>query len=150
MTSTITSFKGNHKFLSNFYVSDVEFWDGEELIVYPTAEHAYQCAKAVSNVDREHIAKAPTAADAKRRGRKVQMVDNWDAIKVGVMHEILCAKFSNFEMEQLLLGTGDADLIEGNTWGDEFWGAVLGEDGIYHGHNWLGRLLVLQRSLLRV
>jgi len=43
-----------------------------------------------------------------------------------------------------LLATGDQELIEGNTWGDRFWGVCDGE-----GQNQLGRLLMELRNELR-
>lgn len=47
------------------------------------------------------------------------------------------------EMAERLKATGDAELIEGNYWGDVFWGTC---DGV--GENWLGRLLMAQRDVL--
>ena len=49
----------------------------------------------------------------------------------------------------MLIATGDAVLIEGNTWGDRFWGMVRNDSGMWVGENWLGRLLTLQRSIIR-
>jgi predicted NAD-dependent protein-ADP-ribosyltransferase YbiA (DUF1768 family) len=58
------------------------------------------------------------------------------------MREILIAKFSqNEDIKGKLLATGDTELIEGNTWGDTFWGVCRGE-----GTNWLGKLLMEVRT----
>jgi predicted NAD-dependent protein-ADP-ribosyltransferase YbiA (DUF1768 family) len=43
-----------------------------------------------------------------------------------------------------LLETGDAELIEGNDWGDTFWGVCGGK-----GNNFLGKLLMEVRKELR-
>lgn len=40
--------------------------------------------------------------------------------------------------------TGDAELIEGNNWGDTFWGVCNGR-----GENMLGKLLMEIRDYLR-
>jgi predicted NAD-dependent protein-ADP-ribosyltransferase YbiA (DUF1768 family) len=70
------------------------------------------------------------------------------------------AKFRPPDLRDLLLGTGEATLIEGNTWGDDYWGAVanaqdvqeplwLAADGTYlTGRNWLGRILMTTRELM--
>jgi predicted NAD-dependent protein-ADP-ribosyltransferase YbiA (DUF1768 family) len=54
------------------------------------------------------------------------------------MRECLVAKFGqNPELMQLLKDTGDSILIEGNSWGDQFWGVCNSV-----GKNWLGKLLM--------
>ena len=40
-----------------------------------------------------------------------------------IMHSLLRSKFFDHpDMARRLLDTGDARLVEGNTWGDTFWG----------------------------
>ena len=146
----ISTFRGKYTFLSNFYIGNVEIYWGEDVTFFPSAEHAYQAIKAVNSVDRDRIKNARTPLDAKRLGNRIKMVPNWDAIKIGVMHEVLCAKFVDLDLQNLLLETGDSELIEGNTWGDQFWGATQDKNGQWKGKNWLGRLLMLRRSLLNV
>jgi hypothetical protein len=48
-------------------------------------------------------------------------------------------------LKQLLLATGDKELIEGNTWGDTFWGVC---NGI--GQNHLGKILMAKRTELKL
>jgi len=43
-----------------------------------------------------------------------------------------------------LEATAGAVLVEGNAWGDRFWGSVEGS-----GQNWLGRLLMEIREVTR-
>jgi hypothetical protein len=57
--------------------------------------------------------------------------------------ELLAQKFSYPYYRDLLLATGDAELIEGNVWNDVFWGVC---NGI--GKNWLGKLLMQVREVL--
>ena len=59
------------------------------------------------------------------------------------MYQILKSKFQNPELSKLLLETGDCELIEGNTWGDQFWGVCKGV-----GENNLGKLLMKVREEL--
>ena len=55
------------------------------------------------------------------------------------------AKFTqNPGLLDKLLATGDAELVEGNTWGDQVWGVC---DGV--GENHLGKTLMRIRSELR-
>ena len=62
------------------------------------------------------------------------------------MYEIVKYKFSkNMEMRDLLLNTFDAELEEGNTWNDTYWGICGGR-----GSNVLGLILMRVRAELRV
>jgi ribA/ribD-fused uncharacterized protein len=130
---SIESFTGDHRFLSNFYPCEV-FFEGN---IYPSVEHAYQAAKTLSQEERERIRSAKTPGDAKKLGRRVTLQAGWDATRVGVMRELLRVKFSNNVLKAMLLETGDADLVEGNFWGDHFWGICKGR-----GKNNLGKLLM--------
>ena len=49
------------------------------------------------------------------------IVKNWSNIKVERMYEVLKIKFSNDELKQKLLATGNSILIE-NSKSDSFWG----------------------------
>jgi predicted NAD-dependent protein-ADP-ribosyltransferase YbiA (DUF1768 family) len=40
-------------------------------------------------------------------------------------------------------------LVEGNTWGDKFWGAVKNKDGKWEGKNCLGKILMILRRYFR-
>lgn len=59
------------------------------------------------------------------------------------MRDLLDLKFADPALAALLLATGDADLVEGNDWGDRFWGVCDGA-----GANMLGRLLMELRTRL--
>jgi ribA/ribD-fused uncharacterized protein len=111
-----------------------------------TVEHAYQIAKMLQPADRFQIYHhARTPAEAKRLGRKGVMRPDWGTARVPVMRGLLEQKFCpGTALAQALIDTGDAPLIEGNTWGDRFWGQVRGE-----GENWLGRLLMERREAVR-
>lgn len=127
-------------FLSNFYPAEVEY----EGMMYPTSEHAYQAAKTLDIYQRHNVAMQKTPALAKRYGKAVSMRPDWDDVKLDVMEDILYDKFCRHpKLTEMLLATEDAELVEGNTWGDKFWGVCDGE-----GENHLGKLLMSVRECL--
>lgn len=136
----ITEFQGEHRYLSNFWPAPI-LWDG---IVFPSAEHAYQAAKTHDRTARQYMARL-TPGQAKRYGRTVDIRSDWEAIKVETMREIVALKFGTHEhLANKLLATGSAMLVEGNTWGDTFWGVCRGR-----GENHLGKILMQIRSELQ-
>ena len=137
----ITSFKGIYHFLSNFYLCDIEL-NGK---IYPSLEHAFQATKTHCLADRESIRNASTPAYAKRLGLKVVLRADWEAVKLSIMKRLVSNKFAlNKELADLLRQTGDAELIEGNNWGDAFWGVCGGV-----GRNHLGKILMEVREEIR-
>lgn len=144
----IDRFRGGFRFLSNFEIVP----DGVELdgYRYATVEHAYQAAKTLDAQQREDIRLAPTAAVAKRLGRRADLRPDWDAIKIDVMHRLLWQKFQDPLLRTQLLATADVELIEGNDWGDRFWGCTYGgHDRGWVGENHLGKLLMALREEIR-
>lgn len=141
MTKAITHFAHENKFLSNFYPAEIYF----ERITYPSVEYAYQAAKTFSVEDRLNIKKAHLPAIAKHLGRKVELREDWEEVKLVLMKRFLLEKFSASPLKEKLLSTGDAELIEVNTWGDTFWGQHPEGTGLNH----LGRLLMeVRRGLV--
>lgn len=131
----ISKFKGQYAFLSNFFMRPI-IWEGIE---YPSSEHAYQAAKTRDRVIRQRIADLPTAAKAKAAGKRLVVRDDWEVVKVDVMRDIVAIKFRQHpDLAEQLLATGTAELREGNTWGDIFWGVNKYGTGL----NWLGRILM--------
>ncbi|MCP5006489.1 MAG: NADAR family protein [Planctomycetes bacterium] len=137
----IDKFEGKYEFLSNFYPSVVTI-DG---VTYPTVEHAFQAYKVISLAVRRVIAKADGPAEAKRQSRQVCLRFDWEDIKDTVMLRALRMKFNNVVLGSKLLGTGEEKLIEGNTWGDTYWGVCDGK-----GTNMLGQLLMKVRTEIRI
>lgn len=138
--SAIDSFRGEYRFLSNFYACPIVY-EGD---LYPSLEHAFQAAKTVDSDERKVVRTQTTAGNAKRAGRRVAKRAEWDSIRVSVMRELLYQKFNDPQLRQRLLNTGDVELVEGNDWGDVFWGVCRGR-----GENWLGRLLMEVRTAAR-
>jgi ribA/ribD-fused uncharacterized protein len=134
----IDSFKGEYEFLSNFYPATVSY-EGE---VYPSVEHAFQAAKTLNPQMRLKI-RLSNASGAKKLGRQLDLRADWETVKVDVMRELLKAKFSDPELRAKLKATGEEPLVEGNWWGDTFWGVCRGQ-----GDNHLGVLLMEIRDSL--
>ncbi len=136
----IKSFDGQFDFLSNFYPSTVLM----DFVTYKTVEHAYQAAKTLDITERYIIADLPNPGQAKRAGRKVKLRPDWESIKIEIMTNLVREKFTKHPMlAKQLLDTGDREIIEGNTWGDYFWGVCKGK-----GENNLGKILMKIRSEL--
>lgn len=136
----ISSFAGEHAFLSNFHASPMTI----EGITYPTVEHAFQASKTEDREEKQKIANLATPEQAKRAGRKVKLREDWETVKVCMMRWWLEKKFSTHpDLAAKLKATGDAILEEGNTWNDTFWGVCRGK-----GKNTLGLILMSIRSTL--
>jgi ribA/ribD-fused uncharacterized protein len=137
----IEKFTGSHDFLSNFYPCEIIF----EGAPYPTVEHAFQAAKTFDKPSRLKIAALTTPGKAKAAGKKVQLREGWDTIRVDIMRKIVKFKFKHHaDLAQKLLDTGEQELIEGNSWNDTFWGVCRGK-----GQNWLGKILMEVRTELQ-
>lgn len=140
MAKLIDSFRGDYYFLSNFYPAAVQY-DG---ITYQNNEAAFQAQKCLTITEQLGFADID-ASSAKKLGRKVRLRPDWEQVKVRLMKEIVRMKFvQNPDLKEKLLATGDATLIEGNTWGDRTWGKV---DGV--GMNLLGKILMEVREELK-
>lgn len=133
----IDSFSGEYAFLSNFYCKPFTYSDR----VWPTAEHAYQAAKTHVAREYENIAIASSPSKAKAYGRCCTLRPDWDDVKDKIMKSILRKKFSVPVLRDMLISTGDAMLVEGNNWGDTYWGICRGK-----GKNRLGIILMEVRE----
>ena len=135
----ITAFRGAYAFLSNFYESPVTFHG----LTYQSAEAAFQAQKCLTEEEKQEFA-ALTPIKAKRIGRQVTLRSDWDEVKLALMEEIVRTKFSENEtLKNMLLATGDAQLKEGNTWNDTFWGI---DQKTGSGENHLGKILMKIRD----
>lgn len=141
-------FRGHYRFLSNFYESPFTLPDGN---VARTVEHAFQAYKARHQDDYLAILAAATPGEAKRLGRRAAIHPDWDVTRVDVMRRLLALKFAEGTvLARRLTGTGDAFIVEGNTWHDRFWGVCHCAQCRGAGDNQLGRLLLARRDELRV
>ena len=131
-----------HSPLSNFSAHGIVDAAGSP---WDTVEHYYQAMKTLDGNEQERIRLTPKPGSAKRMGRRVELRPDWEAVKLKVMRYALSLKFTTeSEAGKYLLSTGDEILVEGNDWGDRFWGV---DGGV--GENWLGVLLMARRAELR-
>lgn len=127
--------------MSNFWLCNIRFG----LSTWPSAEHLFQAMKTLDFAEQEMVLNAATPGKAKRFGQHVTARLDWEMIKIDIMYQIVLAKFSqNKRCKQDLLDTGDMELIEGNKWGDTFWGVCNGK-----GRNELGKILMKVRDELK-
>lgn len=117
-----------------------------EGVWYPSSEHAYVASKTKDEEMRKKIASISSPYEVKRFGRKIALREDWDRVKLMEMRKILEYKFSplrsDIPLSDWLEKTAPRQLIEGNTWGDKFWGQCpLG-----NGRNELGKLLMSIRD----
>lgn len=103
----ILGFKDEYRFLSNFWPSRIDF-DG---IVYPSVENAFQAAKSLDyDIRKEFV--GITASESKKKGKTVDLRPDWDAVKIGIMEQLLRIKFNHDTFKKALAKTGDAYLEE--------------------------------------
>lgn len=132
----IDSFAGKYRFLSNFHPSPVQVGTHHAI----TVEHAYQASKTIDEREFLWVLAAATPGQAKRRGSKVTLRDDWTRLRQPIMRGLLKSKFMSLDLANKLILTGNQILIEGNTWGDTFWGMCNGR-----GLNKLGKMLMAIR-----
>lgn len=142
----VSEFRGPYRWLSNFHEVQLEF-EGD---TYPSTEAAYQSAKCANIEDRALFFSETkiTSAMANGLGCQVKLRDDWtEDLRLDIMYHLNHQKFlNNKELGDKLLATGEAILMEGNLWGDTFWGVDL-KSGI--GKNHLGKILMAVRETLR-
>lgn len=126
----ISLLRGDHSFLSNFWSHNG-----------PAVEYEYQAAKAKYYDDYIKIMSAESAGEAKKLSKTIIIREDWDSIKLVVMEMLLRKKFASEPLKSKLISTGNAFIIEGNDWGDTYWGVCGGK-----GDNHLGRLLMKIRD----
>lgn len=149
--NSIEGFKGEWSFLSNFYPCEIQY-DG---LTYKSVEHFYVAMKCNNDqifngkhytvLDfREMISLIPNPGLVKKIGQKIIIRSDWDKKKLDFMNWAVREKFKDINLLELLLSTGNMDIIETNNWGDTFWGVCNGS-----GKNHLGKILMKVRDELR-
>ena len=139
----ITDFhQKEYHFLSNFFEADVT-WSG---LTYHSNEAAFQAQKCITEKEKLLFTEYGPSM-SKSMGRRVQLRPDWEQVKVGIMEEIVRAKFNqNPELSEKLIATGNKVIVEGNHWGDTCWGV---DTRIGQGENHLGKILMKVREELK-
>lgn len=151
---------------SNFFIRAITI----EGLIWPTTEHYFQAMKSEDPKVQEHIRTLGSPGKAKNYGNEqLTLREDWEDIvgdeKLGdlfrdeqgvvvervkdhFMYGALTAKFEQHaDLRKLLLGTGDAHIIEDTqkVGSDPYWGNGPSAIGL----NKLGRMLVMLRAALR-
>lgn len=154
MTDTHVYFWRNNTPFSNFYKKPFHY--KEKTLLF--SEQAFMIEKALlfdpSKVDQIAAVKQPQ--DAKAIGRNIQNYDDtiWNQKRYDAMVKALKAKFTDPELREILLETGDLTLVEASPY-DRIWGVGLSEDdnelytGDWRGQNLLGKALMEVRDKIR-
>lgn len=117
----IKRFEGDkYRFLSNFYIKSVT---GENL----------------------------KPKKAKELGKNEPgLPSDWNSRAYSIMFDILKEKFSDEDLKDKLLATGDTYLEEGNRWHDNRWGNCNCKNcKNIEGKNWLGKILMQIRDEIK-
>jgi ribA/ribD-fused uncharacterized protein len=154
MPKIIDRFEGPFAFLSNFYMRVLEYRG----LLFMSVENPFQGEKGNSLVILQRFSLYPpngeqilTPGQAKREGRALTLRKDWPVVKDPTMLELLRIKFGqDRDMRKFLLNTGDATLIEGNNWCDNYWGDCYCPKCInIPGRNQLGKFEMQVRSELQ-
>lgn len=135
----IAGFFEEYRFLSNYHKHPVVF----EGLMYPSTEHAYQAGKSIIESERRFIQNLSSCGSARKAGQSpskgglVTLRDDWEDVKLDIMKTVCIEKFKDPELAEKLLATKPYKLIEGNWWGDDFWGMCTEK-----GKNNLGLILM--------
>lgn len=137
----IKEFQGEYRWLSNFAKVNIRLSG----INYPSVEHAYMSAKSKDTGWKKFCMSCQDPGTVKRISKEIEVVSNWEDIKVTVMRECITQKFNQEPFKTLLLNTGTQHIQEGNRWGDKFWGVCLKTN---RGQNILGTIIMDVRKEL--
>lgn len=135
---------------SPIYVTNGTEDEIEEVIECWTVEAYYQAYKSDNWEDCKRILQL-SPGEAKREGRKIKLIENWESEKLGIMEYALRHKFARrTEQSKLLLATGKEPIIEWNSWHDNFWGSCICWNcmEVKNPLNMLGMLLMVIRQQL--
>jgi len=151
----INSFTGRYNFLSNFYQCEIK----HQGLKYPSVEHFYVSMKMdkqqmirgvlyTPSTWREMIISIKEPGKIKKIGRLIQLRSNWETFKFDVMNWAIREKFKDEKLKDMLLSTGDNQIVEGNYWHDNVWGQCECPKCYGKGENKLGIILMDVRKEL--
>jgi len=137
-------FKNQYNFLSNFYTDSKNF----------CVEISYQSSKFINDgeIFKKIIKMKP--GEAKRFANlpenQAKVRPDWKRVNLHIMEELIRFKFSNDPERSLLINTGDIELVEGNYWHDNFWGACTCiKCMLFKKSNNLGKILMKIREEIK-
>lgn len=140
----IGSFRGEYNFLSNMHDCQINHLGH----MFNSVEHAYMFSK--NPLDKDWLNKCLTlsASEIKKQSKSIKLRDDWNDVRLPIMFGLLKQKFSKEPFRSRLINTGNENIVEGNSWGDIFWGVDIKKTPNI-GENWMGRLLMDIRNKIR-
>lgn len=117
-------------------------------IYWQTVEHYYQASKFNDIELKKKIinAETPKIASSIGRNKNNPLLQNWDNIKMDIMHDAVLAKFlAHHDLAKKLIETGDEEIIEETT-KESYWGCGPNKDGL----NVYGKILCKVREELKL
>jgi len=136
----INEFKtADNVYLSSFYPIKIEY----DNLTYRSAESAYWAQKCTDFHDRVGFMKL-TGIEARRLGRTIHREDWNEQTALYTMYLVNKTKFDQHpNLKEKLLSTGDLPLVNGNLYGDAYWGFDVYRQT---GKNMLGKILMRIRK----
>jgi|GEM_PF-241750 len=116
-------------------------------VEWPSVEHYFQAMKFHNTTLQEKIRKANTPGAASRLGNENRHLirDDWKQISLAILAFAIHAKFSQHaQLAQSLLETGTLPLVHDT----HVHSSVFGAGPDYKGDNFVGRILMLVRTVL--
>lgn len=160
---TIERFRDDYFFLSNMYPLNIPITTRLGVEVY-SSEQVYMADRFADPVVQLRVALARGPDDdqriykdglaAKELAHELisigeEQIAEFEVVKGALMYIAVSKKFSaNPDIAEKLIDTADEELVEGNDWGDRYWG--VSPIGSKNGLNKLGKILMQVRSELRL
>ena len=145
----IDEFFGEYRWLSNFENCKIPY-DG---YIYHSVQCAYQAQKFKGTKLQEQRMKSIftkiESNEAKILGNMVNLREDWEEVRDGIMEQLLRIKFEDPYYKQMLLDTGNEELVEGTKWHDLHFGRCNCPIHNGEGDNVLGNLLMKLREEYR-
>lgn len=141
--AVIRDFRGEHSFLSNF--AECFIW--LRGVLYHSVEAAFQSEKNPSAEWKKFCSdnKRNSVAAIRAAGRMIKLRSDWHNVKDAVMEYCVKQKFKQEPFRSKLLDIpNDCFIVEGNTWGDTYWGADLRMGG----RNKLGNMIMQLKATM--
>ena len=142
--------------LSNFWPCEIKSRsiandEGQNKVIdwftFPSVENAYQASKTTEwSFIKELMDPKTKPWLAKKIGRQVKLIPGWEQKKDAVMEFWVRKKFQIPELQDKLLATGDALLVEETYWHDTYWGICICPKHGGEGQNKLGKILMKVRD----
>ena len=142
----ITKFEGEYACFHNYFMCKVIFDEQD----FRNSEAAYQAQKYAKQKSR-NIYRTMAPSTAHLRGQKIKPLrPKWDEVKDELMHKVVFEKFyQNEKIRDILLSTGDEEIINENDYHDNYWGVCTCEkcrEENIEGQNKLGKILMQVRE----